>query len=132
MQGIFHLHVTCEKLTFLFWVLHNSSKIEKNILLFCGCWLFFYYLWDNIDIWQICKHVCSDENLYFNFTDLISQCWWSRMNHYLLSERTCDVPNINTPFGFFLTHGSQYQFLVLSAFYLSQGYFREFWFFINQ
>lgn len=72
-------------------------------------------LWDNIDILADMQTCMQWWKLYFNFTNLISQCWWSRMNLNLLSEHTCDIPYLTAPFRFLITFGSQCQFFILSS-----------------
>ena len=92
------------------------NRVRRKTLLLCGLWWFFYNdLWDNIDILADMQTCMQWWKMYFNFTDLISQCWWSRMNHNLLSEHTCDKLYPTAPFRFLITFGSQCQFFILSS-----------------
>lgn len=92
------------------------NRVRRKTLLLCGFGDFFNNdLWDNIDILADMQTCMQWWKLYFNFTDLISQCWWSRMNLNLLSEHTCDIPYLTAPFRFLITFGSHCQFFILSS-----------------
>lgn len=91
------------------------TMLENKSFSYVAFDVIFYELWNNIDILADMQTCMQWWKLYFNFTDLISQCWWSRMNHNLLSEHTCDKPYPTAPFGFLITFGSQCQFFILSS-----------------
>lgn len=80
----------------------SGTMLENKSCSFVAFGVIFYELWNNIDILAD-KQTCMQWwKMYFNFTDLISQCWWSRMNHNLLSEHTCDKPYLTAPFRFLI------------------------------
>ena len=91
------------------------TMLEKNPSLMWLLVFFFYDLWNKIDILADMQTCMQWWKMYFNFKDLISQCWWSRMNLNLLSEHTCDIPYLTAPFRFLITFGSQCQFFILSS-----------------
>ena len=93
----------------------SGTMLENKSCSSAAFGVIFYELWNDIDILADMQTCMQWWKMYFNFTDLISQCWWSRMNHNLLSEHTCDKPYPTAPFGFLITFGSQCQFFILSS-----------------
>ena len=92
----------------------SGTMLENKSCSSAAFGVIFYELWNDIDILADMQTCMQWWKMYFNFTDLISQCWWSRMNHNLLSEHTCDKPYPTAPFRFLITFGSQCQFFILS------------------
>ena len=92
----------------------SGTMLENKFCSSAAFGVIFYELWNDIDILADMQTCMQWWKMYFNFTDLISQCWWSRMNHNLLSEHTCDKPYPTAPFRFLITFGSQCQFFILS------------------
>ena len=93
----------------------SGTMLENKSCSSAAFGVIFYELWNDIDILADMQTCMQWWKMYFNFTDLISQCWWSRMNHNLLSEHTCDKPYPTAPFRFLITFGSQCQFFILSS-----------------